>query len=47
MRDTCSAFSRAAAWGSLLITKAFCMPHSCAVEGKAAQGTLGAFAEQF
>lgn len=33
------------AWGSLLITKAFCIPHSCAVEGKAAKRNLGTFAD--
>lgn len=33
------------AWGSLWITKAFCIPHSCAVEGKAAKGNLGTFVD--
>lgn len=34
-------------WGSLLITKAFCIPHSCAVEGKAAKGKLSYFADEY
>lgn len=33
------------AWGSLWITKAFCILHSCAVEGKAVKGNLGTFAD--
>lgn len=36
-----------AAWSSLFITKGFCVPHCCAVEGKASKGKLGELVDRY